>query len=96
VEFAIENIDPIKKSAISNLNSGDAVMVLQNGLKLGTLDSEIIYSEDSLTANGYIIINGIIENNTLKMLNGLSISANDEIEIATERVQITIKIVSIQ
>jgi hypothetical protein len=30
------------------------------------------------------------------MLNGLSISANDEIEIATERVQITIKIVSIQ
>ena len=96
VEFVVENIDQVKKSAIDNLCSGDAVVILQDGLELGTLDGEIVYSDDSQTATGHLVINGVFENDILKMLNGISIAVNNEIEIATERVQITIKIVSIE
>ena len=96
VEFVVENIDQVKKSAIDNLSSGEAVVVLPDGLKLGALDGEVVCSDDIKTATGHLVINGVIEDGILKMVNGVSISINDEIEIATERVQITVKIVSIQ
>ena len=96
VEFVIENIDEVKQAVIDNVKSGDTVIRYPNGAELGTIEGEITYNDDESTAFGTIVVNGVLESGGLRLQDNFLISVEDEIVIATEKVQITVKILAIQ
>ena len=96
VEFVIENVDEVKTAAIDNIKSGDTVVRYPNGDEFGTIDGEITYNEDGLTAHGTIVVNAVAESGGLRLDDTFLITVGSEIVVATEKVQITVKIVAVQ
>ena len=96
IEFAIENIDEVKAAVIDNIESGDTVVRYPSGDEIGTIDGEITYNEDGRTAHGTIVVNAVAESGGLRFNDNFLVSVGDEIVIATEKVQITVKILAIQ
>ena len=96
VEFTVENIDEVKQSAINNIKSGDTVVRHTDASAFGTIEGEITYNDDGQTAYGNLIVCGVLEERGLRLDDNSLISVGDEIVIATERAQITLKIVAIQ
>lgn len=96
VMFVIENIDEVKQSVVDNLKSGDAVVIQPNAIEFGTVDGEITYTDDRQAAYVNLLVCGVIEKEGLRLNDNTLLSVGDEVEIATELVQVTLKVVAIQ